>query len=136
FGWDIDTQWSTNRGELLPVGSYGHTGFTGTSVWIDPATKTYIILMTNAVHPRLTGDSWGKVSLRTKVATAVTDALAVEIADKQREQPLAITGYNEAASVLRRPVARNAKVMNGIDVLMDQKFAPLQGKTIGLLTNP
>src|SRR4029077_9374386 len=36
FGWDIDTAFSTNRGELLPVGSFGHTGFTGTSIWIDP----------------------------------------------------------------------------------------------------
>ena len=50
FGWDIDSPLSTNRGELLPVGGYGHTGFTGTSLWIDPATKTYIVLLTNAVH--------------------------------------------------------------------------------------
>ena len=50
FGWDIDSPFSTNRGELLPVGSYGHTGFTGTSLWIDPVTKTYIVLLTNAVH--------------------------------------------------------------------------------------
>jgi CubicO group peptidase (beta-lactamase class C family) len=38
LGWDIDSSYSQNRGELLPVGSYGHTGFTGTSIWIDPAT--------------------------------------------------------------------------------------------------
>src|ERR1035441_6934476 len=50
FGWDIDSPFSTNRGELLPVGGYGHTGFTGTSLWIDSATKTYIVLLTNAVH--------------------------------------------------------------------------------------
>ena len=50
FGWDIDSPWSSNRGELLPLGGYGHTGFTGTSLWIDSATKTYIVLMTNAVH--------------------------------------------------------------------------------------
>src|SRR4029077_5499336 len=41
FGWGIDSPLSSNRGELLPVGSYGHTGFTGTSLWIDPMTKTY-----------------------------------------------------------------------------------------------
>ena len=52
FGWDIDSPFSTNRGDLLPVGSFGHTGFTGTSIWIDPTTQTYIILLTNAVHPR------------------------------------------------------------------------------------
>ena len=50
LGWDIDSPFSTNRGELFPVGSFGHTGFTGTSLWIDPTTNTYIILLTNAVH--------------------------------------------------------------------------------------
>ena len=52
LGWDIDSPFSSNRGELLPVGSFGHTGFTGTSLWIDPVTNTYIIILTNAVHPR------------------------------------------------------------------------------------
>src|SRR5260370_3879811 len=52
LGWDIDSPFSSNRGELLPVGSYSHTGFTGTSVWIDPLSQTYIIILTNAVHPR------------------------------------------------------------------------------------
>ena len=50
LGWDIDSPFSSNRGELLPVGSFGHTGFTGTSLWIDPTTDTYIVLLTNAVH--------------------------------------------------------------------------------------
>ncbi len=70
LGWDIDSPFSSNRGELLPVGSFGHTGFTGTSLWMDPVTDTYIILLTNAVHPR-GGDS--TVSLRSRVATAVVD---------------------------------------------------------------
>ena len=51
LGWDIDSPHSGNRGELFPIGTYGHTGFTGTSVWIDPATKTYVILLANSVHP-------------------------------------------------------------------------------------
>src|SRR6266481_9828474 len=68
FGWDIDSPFSTNRGELLPVGSFGHTGFTGVSLWVDPTTKTYIVLMTNAVHVGWKGSA---VSLRTKVATSV-----------------------------------------------------------------
>ncbi len=73
FGWDIDSPFSSNRGDLLPVGSFGHTGFTGTSVWIDPTTQTYIILLTNAVHPRGKGNAIG---LRSKVATEVAAALA------------------------------------------------------------
>ncbi len=48
LGWDIDSPYSSNRGELLPVGSFGHTGFTGTSLWIDPTTNTYVILLTNS----------------------------------------------------------------------------------------
>ncbi len=51
LGWDIDSPYSSNRGELFPIGSYGHTGFTGTSIWIDPSTKSYVILLTNSVHP-------------------------------------------------------------------------------------
>ncbi len=45
FGWDIDSPFSSNRGDLLPVGGFGHTGFTGTSMWIDPTTRTFIILL-------------------------------------------------------------------------------------------
>src|ERR1700690_1047996 len=49
FGWDIDSPYSSPRGDLLPVGSFGHTGFTGTSLWIDPTTQTFIIVLSNAV---------------------------------------------------------------------------------------
>ncbi|HLK16206.1 MAG TPA: serine hydrolase domain-containing protein, partial [Fimbriimonadaceae bacterium] len=51
LGWDIDSPYSSCRGELFPVGSYGHTGFTGTSLWIDPGSQTYVILLSNSVHP-------------------------------------------------------------------------------------
>src|SRR6266487_301314 len=53
LGWDIDSPHSGNRGELFPIGSFGHTGFTGTSMWMDPATNTYVILLANSVHPDL-----------------------------------------------------------------------------------
>ena len=49
LGWDIDSPFSGERGELFPTGSYGHTGFTGTSLWLDPRSNTYVILLTNAV---------------------------------------------------------------------------------------
>src|SRR5678816_582065 len=52
FGWDIDTGYS-RRGDVFPIGSYGHTGFTGTSVWIDPFSQTFWILFSNRVHPCL-----------------------------------------------------------------------------------
>lgn len=137
FGWDIDSPFSSNRGELLPVGSYGHTGFTGTSLWIDPVTKTYIVILANAVHPRGKGSA---VALRTKVATAVASALSLTPAEKDRLRWDSITGYNEAQSAARKIAVRNGGVKTGIDVLQARAFAPLAGtndarKKIGLLTN-
>ena len=55
FGWDIDSAFSSNRGTLFPVGSFGHTGFTGTSLWIDPQSDSCMIILTNAVHPAARG---------------------------------------------------------------------------------
>ncbi|BBX03859.1 serine hydrolase [Mycolicibacterium moriokaense] len=52
FGWDIDTAHSKPRGMVLPIGSFGHTGFTGTSLWIDPGSDTYVVLLTNVIHLR------------------------------------------------------------------------------------
>src|SRR5205085_8061664 len=52
FGWDIDTGQSVPRGRLFPIGSIGHTGFTGTSIWIDPRSDTYVVLLTNSIHTR------------------------------------------------------------------------------------
>ncbi|MFI5507788.1 serine hydrolase domain-containing protein [Mycobacterium sp. NPDC051804] len=52
FGWDIDTGHSKPRGMVFPIGSFGHVGFTGTSLWIDPGSDTYVILLTNVIHLR------------------------------------------------------------------------------------
>lgn len=52
FGWDIDTVQSKPRGTVFPVGSFGHTGFTGTSLWIDPGSDTYVIVLANVIHQR------------------------------------------------------------------------------------
>jgi uncharacterized protein YbbC (DUF1343 family)/CubicO group peptidase (beta-lactamase class C family) len=135
LGWDIDSVWATNRGELTPVGSFGHTGFTGTSLWIDPFTNSYVILLTNAVHPRTVGPAWARVSLRTKVANAVASALNIKLAAGPQQRLLTLTGYNEAAAATHRAVPRNSVVWNGIDVLAAEGFARLQGKRIGLVTN-
>jgi uncharacterized protein YbbC (DUF1343 family)/CubicO group peptidase (beta-lactamase class C family) len=136
FGWDIDSPFSSNRGDLLPVGGYGHTGFTGTSLWIDPATDTYIILLTNAVHPRGKNNA---IALRSKVATAVAAALPLTADEKEKLRWLSITGYNEAQSAARRSSTRNGSVKTGIDVLEEHGFdalkAPQGKRRIGLLTN-
>jgi uncharacterized protein YbbC (DUF1343 family)/CubicO group peptidase (beta-lactamase class C family) len=136
FGWDIDSPFSSNRGDLLPVGSFGHTGFTGTSIWIDPTTQTYIILLTNGVHPRGKGSA---VALRSKVATAVAAALPLTVAEKDELRWQSITGYNDAQTATRRIATRNGTVQTGIDVLEAHNFDVLSAsagkKKIGLLTN-
>ena len=136
FGWDIDSPFSSNRGDLLPVGSFGHTGFTGTSMWIDPSTRTYIILLTNAVHPRGKGNA---IALRSKVATEVAAALNLGPSEKAALQWESVTGYNEAQSAARRMGARNGAVNTGIDVLEEHGFDVLKAasgkKRIGLVTN-
>jgi uncharacterized protein YbbC (DUF1343 family)/CubicO group peptidase (beta-lactamase class C family) len=128
LGWDVDSPYSTNRGELFPIGSYGHTGFTGTSIWIDPSTKTYVILLANSVHP-LSGQSL--TALRSKVATIVAASVGVAA------QNVILTGYNEtmAGAGVRREVDRNGKTKTGLDVLEEQKFGVLAGKHAGLITN-
>ena len=139
FGWDIDSPFSSNRGDLLPVGSFGHTGFTGTSVWIDPTTQTYIILLTNSVHPRGKGNAIG---LRTKVATEIAAAMALNPSEKEVLRWKSITGYNEALSASRRMSTRNGTVKTGIDVLEEHGFDVLQPvtgalgkKRLGVVTN-
>ena len=137
FGWDIDSNFSTNRGELLPVGSFGHTGFTGTSLWIDPYSNTYIILLTNSVRPRSAGVP--VVSLRSRVANAVASVLNLNVTAETNERIVSITGYNEIRPAARHLEARNGHVLTGIDVLERENFESLKhGReqvTIGLLTN-
>jgi CubicO group peptidase (beta-lactamase class C family) len=72
LGWDIDTDYSTVRGDLFGLRSYGHSGYTGTSIWIDPETLTSVVLLTNRVHPDDKGDI---IALRSKVANVVAAAI-------------------------------------------------------------
>ncbi len=137
LGWDIDSPFSSNRGELLPVGSFGHTGFTGTSLWIDPTTDTYIILLANAVHPNGKGSM---VSLRSRVATSVAHSLDLTATEEARLRLTRITGYNESMMAERRLTVRNGLVRTGIDVLEEHAFRELHADSehllrIGLVTN-
>ena len=137
LGWDIDSPFASNRGELLPVGSFGHTGFTGTSLWIDPVTNTYIVLLSNAVHPR-GGNS--VVSLRSRVATAVVQSLVLTAKQRDKLRLARITGYNESLMASRRFNVRNGEVKNGIDVLEAHAFSQLHARPgrplrVGLVTN-
>lgn len=112
LGWDIESPYSSPRGKYFPIGSFGHTGFTGTSLWIDPKSQTYIVLLTNVVHPK--GGKSAK-ALRRDVADAVAHALGI------------------------RPVP-GTRVRTGIDVLEERNFDALRApdgkeRRIGVLTN-
>jgi uncharacterized protein YbbC (DUF1343 family)/CubicO group peptidase (beta-lactamase class C family) len=109
LGWDLDSTYSANRGDLFPIGSYGHTGFTGTSLWIDPRSRSYVVFLSNRVHPDGKGDV---TALRGRVATIAAAALSSDAAHEDHGPTLA-----------------------GIDVLESEAFARLRGKRIGLVTN-
>ena len=125
LGWDIDTSYSVNRGDLFPVGtSYGHTGFTGTSLWIDPGSRSYVIFLSSRLHP----DGAGDVGvLRGRVATVAAAALSGGTTVNLRSEP-------SPRTVVPNP-RPEPPVLPGIDVLAREGFARLKGKRVGLITN-
>jgi uncharacterized protein YbbC (DUF1343 family)/CubicO group peptidase (beta-lactamase class C family) len=132
LGWDLDSPFASNRGELFEVGSFGHTGFTGTDIWIDPVTKTYLIILTNRVHPNGKGDV---VQMRIQIANVVAGALGPSSAEQVLASRRSLTGYFELMRGYREQGLRNGKVQVGVDALEAENFAPLQGKRVGLITN-
>ncbi|GBR71943.1 esterase [Gluconobacter kanchanaburiensis NBRC 103587] len=76
LGWDIDTHYSSPRGDVFSRNSFGHTGFTGTSLWIDPDSDSYVLILTNRVHP---SGGHSVVRLRHDVATAAGRALGLSV---------------------------------------------------------
>ena len=110
LGWDIDSPYSSPRGNHFKIGGYGHTGWTGGSLWIDPATRTIVILMTSRTHP----DGRGNViALRREVATLAAEALR---------------GFSFGGS-------EALGVLNGADVLRQRKGVLPRGAKVGLITN-
>jgi CubicO group peptidase (beta-lactamase class C family) len=77
LGWDLAVGPNTSAGQFASARTFGHTGFTGTSLWIDPERDYYVVLLTNRIHP--TADNNGHVALRK----AVHDAAALAITDQQ-----------------------------------------------------
>jgi uncharacterized protein YbbC (DUF1343 family)/CubicO group peptidase (beta-lactamase class C family) len=121
LGWAIHSP-AGNWSEMLPAGSFGHKGFTGTLIWIDPATRTYLILLSNRVYPD--GEARTE-TLRDQVFSLVVQATGrpAPIDPSGKASPPPLTG------------SLPARVMTGVDVLAAQKFAPLAGKRVGLITN-
>ncbi|MFO0960377.1 MAG: DUF1343 domain-containing protein [Isosphaeraceae bacterium] len=123
LGWDLESSYSAPRGELFGPRSFGHTGFTGTSIWIDPDTKTYVIVLSSRLYPDGKGGS--PTALRNKVATAV----AASILDPS---PAVAAAKPAPAPTVAQAIS---PVKCGIDVLIERKFDVLQGKSVGLVTN-
>ena len=135
LGWDIDTSYSSNRGELFPIGSYGHTGFTGTSIWVDPSSRSYVIFLSSRLHPDGKGDV---TPLRARVATVAAAALAIESdrvgTTSARLTPAPAVAASASASA-REQSPPSGPVLPGVDVLVRDGFAILKGKRVGLVTN-
>lgn len=133
LGWDIDSDYSRPRGKHFPLGSFGHTGWTGTCFWIDPFSKTFWMFLSNRVHP----DGRGNVlPLQAALASLAAEAVVgfnfagVLGALPPRTQP------SISASVpTNRPRPGVTQVLNGIDVLAKQQFAPIKTLRVGLVTN-
>jgi uncharacterized protein YbbC (DUF1343 family)/CubicO group peptidase (beta-lactamase class C family) len=135
LGWDIDSGYSRPRGALFPRGSYGHTGFTGTALWIDPYSKTFFIFLSNRVHPRGTGSVLSLYgALGTLTAEAVTDFDFNHVPDELPPHKPPKASQTELAGV-DSPGNDVPGVLNGIDALERENFAPLKGLRIGLITN-
>ncbi len=113
LGWDLDSRFSANRGDLFGFGSYGHTGFTGTSLWLDPASDTFVVFLSSRLHPSGAGDV---TALRGRVATVVAAAVSGDQA-------------GDVGAVVETPV------WTGLDVLREEGFARLAGAHVGLVTN-
>jgi len=135
LGWDMNTSFSTNRGDLFPLGSFGHTGFTGTSIWIDPASEMFLIFLSNRVHPDGKGDVGplrGRVA--TLVAASVTDT-ALVVSAREQSAKFYLDSFRTLKQFSVSESGNSVKVLTGIDVLERDNFKPLAGMRIGLVTN-
>jgi len=147
FGWDVETSFSGPRGKIFPLGSFGHTGWTGTSLWIDPFSRTFVIFLANRNHPAEDGNVG---ALRAKLGTLAAEAVR-DFNFAYVPGALAARAGTETSALATRagqPSVRRAEggqtnrvpsavqpVLNGIDVLVKSNFAPLAGKRVGLITN-
>ncbi|HEV7930076.1 MAG TPA: exo-beta-N-acetylmuramidase NamZ domain-containing protein, partial [Nitrosospira sp.] len=143
LGWDMNTAFSSNRGEFFPLGSFGHTGFTGTSLWIDRVSQTFVVFLSNRVHPDGKGDV---TPLRARVATIAASAVQdtpielIRLAESTYQSHIAaqIPKFKEQltnAQISTNRTPRTVTVLNGIDVLERGGFKELNGMRVGLVTN-
>ena len=128
LGWDIKSPYSRAFNLAFPFGSFGHTGYTGTSIWMDPKSKTCLIILTNRLHPHGRGEV---KSLRTYVSAAVADAVPMGPPAMAANDP----GFSSTEMLGFGAADTPDRVKSGLDVLAAQNFAPLAGKNVGVITN-
>lgn len=117
-GFDMESVYARPRGEHFPIGSFGHTGWTGGFLWIDPGSNTFYVFLSNRVHP----DGKGSVvALQRRLGTLVAESLRGVSWAPQKPR-------------LRYPIG-GADAQNGIDVLHASGYAALKGLRVGLITN-
>ena len=128
LGWDIDTGYSGPRGKWFPLGSYGHTGWTGTSLWIDPFSQSFVIFLSNRNHPTEAGNVLPlRQLLGTLAAECVRGFNFARVPGALPPRPGTSTPPARASST--------ANVLTGLDVLVRDNFAPLRGLRVALITN-
>ena len=121
LGWDARTGYSSNRGDLMSSSAFGHGGFTGTGIWMDPQQNLFVLFLSNRVHP----DGKGLVNpLIGRIGTIAGAAMkSAAVAD-------AASVGSDAGSI-----HHDVTVLNGIDILQRDGFAVLQDRRVGLITN-
>jgi uncharacterized protein YbbC (DUF1343 family) len=126
LGWDMASGYSRTLGSFFPMGSVGHTGYTGGSIWMDPASHVYLIILTNRVHPAGKGNVF---ELRRRVSAAVGAWFA----------PLGKPPDTIVATQTGVPAADDSapaeQTRTGLDQLEAESFARLRGRTVALVTN-
>ena len=136
LGWDVSSSFSKTMAPFFPEGSVGHLGFTGTAVWIDPPTRSYVIVLTNRVHPY--GGGAARIrDLRIRAAAVAGSQLFQPpvVADPGPISGPAADGQAPERVLPGEAALPPERVLTGLDVLADQKFAMLSGHSVGLVTN-
>jgi uncharacterized protein YbbC (DUF1343 family)/CubicO group peptidase (beta-lactamase class C family) len=136
LGWDKHSGYSSNRGELFSDRAFGHGGFTGTSLWIDPHLRLFVIFLSNRLHP----DGKGNVNpLAGRVGAIAAGAIKDPPPAPVDAASVLVPGeLNPARTDSRssQPVGTALRdVLCGIDVLQRDGFRQLQGRRVGLITN-
>ena len=114
LGWDKLTGYSTNRAKGMSDSAFGHGGFTGTAIWIDPEQDLFYVFLSNRVHP----DGKGSVN---RLIGKIGQVLVKKNEERKR--------------VFLEQTQEQAGTLTGLDRLIDKEFQPLAGKRIGLITN-